>query len=66
MGGKVSGVFVGGFLCLWLVVRFFEKDMESEFLVLQSRQQNELSCVFLVCDKIIFNCKILSQVFCFF
>lgn len=56
-----------GFFCVcgWLWV-FFENDMESEFMVIQSRQQNELIFVFPVCDKILFNCKILSQVSCFF
>lgn len=67
-GGAVieGGRFLGFFcVCGWLWV-FFEDDMESEFMVIQSRQQNELSFVFPVCDKILFNCKILSQVSCFF
>lgn len=65
MGGEVS-MFLWAFcVCGWLW-GFCENDMESEFMVIQSRQQNELVFVFLVCDKILFNCKILSQVSCFF
>lgn len=59
IGGEVSaGFFVlfGWFFCGWLQ-RFYENDTESELMVIQRRQQYELSFVLFVCGKIILNCK---------
>lgn len=41
----------------WLWGFFFENNMESEFIVIQSMHQNELSFVFIVCDKILLIAK---------
>lgn len=53
-------------MCLWLVLGLilFKDDTKSEFMVIQSRQQNELD--FVICDKILFNFKIPLQVFLLF